>query len=284
MDDNLKYYRLLAEAPQEALKTIQAGRLKGMSDINPMWRIKVMTETFGPCGFGWKYEITRQWQETYGQEVKTFVNINLYVRIDGEWSEPIPGTGGSATVAAEKSGLYVSDECYKMALTDALSVAMKALGVAANVYSGKNATYDTKYSQQEYIAQQQPVQQKQQKQAAATQQTVPIFTDENTVRQYLAGAKDEKQMVSIGNNTDPQLRESLKPEFAEKKNKSTKVNKCHRNHEIRKKYPRHQNQEMLRLMHQQTTERQQLHRRPRVPRRGRARKSRLPLRRMAHES
>jgi len=214
MDDNLKYFRLLAEAPQEALKEIKGGRLKGMSDINPMWRIKVMTEVFGPCGIGWKYEITRQWQETYGQEVKTFVNINLYVRIDGEWSEPIPGTGGSATVTAEQRGLNVSDEAYKMALTDALSVAMKALGVAANVYFVKGAIFDTKYSQQEDITQQQPVKQKQ---ATTTQQTVPIFTDENTVRQYLAGAKDEKQLGSIWNNTDPQLRESLKPEFAERK-------------------------------------------------------------------
>ena len=29
--------------------------------------------------------------------------------------------------------MYTSDECYKMALTDALSVACKALGVAADV-------------------------------------------------------------------------------------------------------------------------------------------------------
>lgn len=217
MDDNLKYYRLLAEAPQEALKEIKGGRLKGMSDINPMWRIKVMTETFGPCGFGWKYEITRQWQETYGQEVKTFVNINLYVRINDEWSAPIPGTGGSATVTEEQRGLNVSDEAYKMALTDALSVAMKALGVAANVYFVKGAIFDTKYSQQEDITQQTAQRPKQQKQAAPVPQAVPIFTDENTVRQYLAGANDEKQLVSIWNNTDPQLRESLKPEFAERK-------------------------------------------------------------------
>lgn len=37
-------------------------------------------------------------------------------------------------VANEKNGPYTSDECYKMALTDAISVACKALGVAADVY------------------------------------------------------------------------------------------------------------------------------------------------------
>lgn len=150
---NMKFYEELRKAPEEALKTIQAGRLKGMSDVNPMWRIKVMTQAFGVCGFGWKYEITNQWTEAYGNEVKVFTNINLYINVDGEWSEPIPGTGGSSVVAAEHSGLYVSDEAYKMALTDALSVAMKALGVAADVYFRADAKYDTKYSQDEYVAQ-----------------------------------------------------------------------------------------------------------------------------------
>lgn len=151
--DNLRFYEQLRNVPKEALKSIGAGRLKGMSDVNPMWRIKVMTETFGPCGFGWKYEITKQWHETYGQEIKAFCNVNLYIKINGEWSDAIPGTGGSSFVAVEKSGPYVSDECEKMSLTDALSVAMKALGVAADVYFSKDPSrsqFDTKYEQQSY--------------------------------------------------------------------------------------------------------------------------------------
>ena len=39
-------------------------------------------------------------------------------------------------VEKEKAGLHFNDEAYKMAETDALSVAMKALGVGANIYSG----------------------------------------------------------------------------------------------------------------------------------------------------
>lgn len=144
---NLKTYNKLRQVPQTALKTIQAGRLRGMSDINPMWRIKVLTENFGPCGFGWKYEVLKQWTEEQRNEVKCFTNINLYVKIDGVWSEPIFGTGGSSYVTMEKSGPYVSDECYKMALTDAISVATKALGVAADVYFSKDARYETKYEQ-----------------------------------------------------------------------------------------------------------------------------------------
>lgn len=135
---NLAIYEMARDVPTYALKTITAGRLKGMSDINPMYRIKKLTELFGPCGFGWRYEITKQWLETYGNEVKAFTNINLFVKLDGEWGEAIPGTGGSAFVAQERNGVYVNDEAYKMSLTDAISVATKALGVAADVYYAKD--------------------------------------------------------------------------------------------------------------------------------------------------
>ena len=157
---NLSIYNKVRSVPQTALKTIGAGRLKGMSDVNPVWRILAMTDTFGVCGIGWKYEITKQWTETFGNEVKGFCNINLYVKVDGEWSDAIPGTGGSSFVTMERNGAYVSDEVYKMALTDALSVAMKSLGVAADIYFAKGADLGTKYAINEQAANGQlPVQQ-----------------------------------------------------------------------------------------------------------------------------
>lgn len=152
MSENLKTYDKLRQVPDIAKKSIGAGRLRGMTDINPMWRIKVMTETFGMCGIGWKYEITKQWLEQAVNEVKAFCNVLLYVKSDNEWSAPIPGTGGSSFVAVEKNGQYVSDEAYKMALTDALSVAMKALGVGADVYFSKDC-FGTKYEEQNHAQQ-----------------------------------------------------------------------------------------------------------------------------------
>ena len=62
----------------------------------------------------------------------------------GEESHGIPGLGGASFVAQERNGAYMSDECEKMALTDAISVAAKALGIAADVYFAKDRTkYDT---------------------------------------------------------------------------------------------------------------------------------------------
>lgn len=145
-ENNMEFYNLFRAVPQNALKKIAAGRLKGMSDINPMWRIETLTKAFGVCGIGWYYEITNQWLEKgANDEVSAFCNINLYIRDNnGEWSKPIQGTGGSAYVASEYKGLHTSDECYKMALTDAISVACKSLGMAADVYYQQGAT---KYTQ-----------------------------------------------------------------------------------------------------------------------------------------
>ena len=41
-------------------------------------------------------------------------------------------------VSKERAGLYVDDECYKKASTDALSVACKNLGIGADVYWDKD--------------------------------------------------------------------------------------------------------------------------------------------------
>lgn len=142
---NLELYEKFRKVPETAKKNIGGGRLKGMTDINPMWRIKTLTEEFGVCGFGWYYEIVDQWLETAmaKDEITANVKINLYVKQGDEWSKPIVGIGGSMLVANEKNGLYVNDECYKMALTDAISVACKSLGIGADVYWNKD---NTKYN------------------------------------------------------------------------------------------------------------------------------------------
>lgn len=135
--ENMELYNSFRAVPESAQKKIQAGRIKGMTDINPMWRIQALTERFGPCGIGWKYVITnKQTLEGANNEIAAFVDIDLYYKLNGEWSEAIPGTGGASFVAKETRGMYTSDECYKMALTDAISVACKALGIGADVYWG----------------------------------------------------------------------------------------------------------------------------------------------------
>ena len=137
--DNMRIYERVRSVPPEAQKPFNNGSFSG-TDINPMWRIKTLTEVFGPVGSGWYYDIVSERSETYGNTVMAIVDIDLYVMIDGEWSKPIRGTGGNTLVKETRSGIKTSDEGYKMALTDALSVACKALGIGADVYFAKDRT------------------------------------------------------------------------------------------------------------------------------------------------
>lgn len=132
-------YKFLSKPPQWALKEIQAGRLKGRADINPQWRYEAMNDTFGECGIGWRYEVEKLWTEQGANgEVGAFALVNVFIkdRETSDWSKPIVGVGGSMLVANEKSGARTNDEAFKMATTDALSVALKFLGVAADIYKG----------------------------------------------------------------------------------------------------------------------------------------------------
>jgi hypothetical protein len=186
-EENLKVWNDLKQVPADAKKKITGGRLKGMTDISPQWRLKMMTEQFGVIGIGWYYEIVKTWTEehaisettvtsskldtfdhnrnnesttpkpvtankeeeikvTYEKEISVHIIINLFIKDGDNWSKPIIGIGGSMLLAIEKYGIHHSDEAYKMATTDALSVAMKELGVAADVYMGLS---DSKYDKQE---------------------------------------------------------------------------------------------------------------------------------------
>lgn len=141
--ENLEIYNRFKEVPQNAQKPIVGGRMKGKTDINPMWRIKCLTEQFGACGIGWYYKPINKWIEKAGEEIAVFVDIELFVKVNGEWSMPISGTGGSMLATNEKGGIYVSDECYKMATTDAISVACKQLGIGADIYwNADSSKYD----------------------------------------------------------------------------------------------------------------------------------------------
>ena len=155
--ENMYIYDKSKSCPSNALRTIQAGKLKGKSDINPMWRIKQLTELFGPCGIGWKPHNVKYWTEPGAAgEVAAWCSMELKIKVDGQWSEGIEGVGGSMLVNTEKSKLVTNDEAFKMAFTDAISVCCKMLGFAADVYWEADRT---KYSQNDGEDPQQPPQQ-----------------------------------------------------------------------------------------------------------------------------
>lgn len=150
--ENMEIYNRVKTVPDNAKKKIVGGRISGMTDIKPMWRIEKLTEIFGPAGLGWYTKILKEEIiEGANNEKIAQVDIELYVNYKipfgtekDMWSHGIFGTGGSSFIANESKGLYTNDECMKMAYTDALSVACKSLGVGADVYWG-----DSKYKDAE---------------------------------------------------------------------------------------------------------------------------------------
>jgi hypothetical protein len=145
-NDNLKIWDKVRTPPVTALRSIEGGRLKGKTDINPQWRLQIMTETFGMVGKGWQTKIIDKWtfKNDDGQVVQ-FIQIELIVDIIENGirkgvSAPIVGVGAAMLVEQEKAGMHVNEYALKSAYTDALSVAFKCLGVAADIYTGLHDT------------------------------------------------------------------------------------------------------------------------------------------------
>lgn len=181
---NLDYWNKVKQPPQNALKRIDFGYLKGKSDINPQWRLMAMTQAFGPVGHGWTYRIVRTWSEpSPSGAVMCFSEVAVKTKVDGQWGEEFFGIGGSEIVEKNKNGLAHNDEGYKKATTDALGVAFKAVGVAADIYfgnyDGSKYLYDIQsaYVNEDEIAQNFEKAKERIKNAKTNQQLAIIFNE-----------------------------------------------------------------------------------------------------------
>lgn len=147
---NLETYEKLRSVPKEAQKQFSNGKFSG-TDINPMWRIKKMTEVFGMCGIGWYVEVVnREMIKADNGEQSAFISVKLYIKDEksGEWSKPIYGEGGNSYEKVTRNGISVSDEAFKMAYTDAISNAAKMLGLGADIWFENDKT---KYTEERTI-------------------------------------------------------------------------------------------------------------------------------------
>ncbi len=124
-----------------------------LRNIDPVYRMKRLTEQFGPCGVGWGWVIERTWRDAFSNtfydkesgehvtEVKDCVYAQVYIWYvwEGERRQTGPQIGGTETGRTP-------DESYKMAVTDAFGKCAVALGLCADVYLGE---FDNKYGRPE---------------------------------------------------------------------------------------------------------------------------------------
>jgi hypothetical protein len=112
----------------------RSGGFKGTA-IKPMWSYHKMTEEFGPCGEGWGInEPSFQVMPGADGEVLVYCTISI-------WYGPKPvrvvyGVGGDKVISKFSSGLKSDDEAFKKAFTDAITNALKLIGVGADVHMG----------------------------------------------------------------------------------------------------------------------------------------------------
>lgn len=143
LNKNVRFYSRFMSTPKDAQKSFNNGSFSG-TDINPMWRIKILTEVFGPAGFGWWTSNVRyKFEESAAtNEVHVFCELDLYVKDPetGEVSQPIYGIGGNTYIKQWSKGAKASDEAMKMAYTDAMSIACKALGIGHDIWYSNDRT------------------------------------------------------------------------------------------------------------------------------------------------
>ena len=189
---NMRFYGQVQDTPKEAQKSFNNGRFSG-TDINPMWRIKKLTEVFGPAGFGWwtqnvRYEFV---DATETKEVAVFCELELVVKDpeSGEVSQPIYGVGGNTYVAQRQKGPQASDEAKKMAYTDALSIACKALGFSHDIYYQADRT---KYTAADIGSESKP----------ESKETKTESKGEHTADTAAVIAEIDQQLAVVGKNMD----------------------------------------------------------------------------------
>jgi hypothetical protein len=135
MTDNLRIWNALEKTdPKHTKQFKRAGGFSGTA-MKPIWLTKRLTEQFGPCGVGWGMNKPDFQTVNAGDEILVFCTVELwYAETDGHFK--VYGVGGDKVLGKNKYGPFTNDEAFKASYTDALSNAMKQIGVGADIHMG----------------------------------------------------------------------------------------------------------------------------------------------------
>jgi hypothetical protein len=138
VSENTKLWDILGRTdPAHTKQFKRAGGFAGTA-IKPMWAFRRMTEEFGACGSGWGVN-EPSFQVVPGPEgeMLVFCTASVWYTRDGEERQSVVyGVGGDKVVGKNKYGLSSDDEAFKKAFTDAITNALKLIGVGADVHMG----------------------------------------------------------------------------------------------------------------------------------------------------
>ena len=197
MTDNLRIWNRFCRTEASATKNFNKGGFAG-TDINPTYRVRCLTELFGPQGTGWGWTIQSRWREVWPSRYKdggqwidydancAFVELSLwYLDEQGQRHECSPQIGGTECDLAP-------DEVWKMSITDAIGKCCVALGIAADVYMGQ---FDGKYhsAAERQQTQPPPIDRSQPVAEKRLGETAPA-ENPNVLMEYIEGATNTAQL------------------------------------------------------------------------------------------
>ena len=152
LQTNLDIFNKGFNVPKDATKPFNNGRFKG-TDINRMWRIKVLTDMFGPAGVGWDWQIVETSTHKLEQDDRVVIfakgELKIWDYSTKMWSKPIIGYGGNDLVQSNKNGCRINDDAYKMVDTDAFGHACSKLGIGGSVYWDEGSKYTLEKAEDE---------------------------------------------------------------------------------------------------------------------------------------
>lgn len=138
MSDNLKLWDSVSTPdPKHTKKVNQRG---GFTAIDAHYQVMQATETFGPVGIGWGYEVQHGTIES-GSMVFASADVLLW---HGNRDQAYGPVRGLCAILNQKG--RVDEDAPKKALTDALTKALSHLGFSADVFLG--LWDDNRYVQQ----------------------------------------------------------------------------------------------------------------------------------------
>lgn len=145
MSENTALWDILGRTdPKHTQQFKRGGGFKGTA-IKPIWSYRRMTEEFGPCGLGWGVgEPSFQVVPGVNNEMLVYCTASVWFKRGDEASQTVYGVGGDKIVTHIRASEQYNrperwendDEAFKKAFTDAITNALKLIGVGADVHMG----------------------------------------------------------------------------------------------------------------------------------------------------
>ncbi len=140
--DNLALWSTVEKTDPTQVKPITGKPYKGTSP-KPYYLVRKATETFGPCGIGWGFQIVNERVEDGSAGDKVHIaHVRVWYVWDGKRGE-VDHVGQTMFAGKNKNGQYTDEDAPKKSVTDALVKALSMIGFAGDIFMGRYD--DSKY-------------------------------------------------------------------------------------------------------------------------------------------